>query len=104
MPGKRSAVTLRRAAANDADAVAEVLVAAGVAAWAGFLGEERIRTANAGRTHPADVVAADDHGVCGFVAWEATTGGVPRLSVHPRRWRSGGGRARLAAAEDELRR
>jgi GNAT superfamily N-acetyltransferase len=96
-------MTLRQADAGDARAVSDVLVEAGVAGWASFLGEERIRAANAGRSHPADVVAEDSEGVCGFVAWDATTGEVTRLYVHPRRWRAGVGRALLAAAEDGLR-
>jgi GNAT superfamily N-acetyltransferase len=96
-------VRLRPATERDAGAVAEVLVEAGVAAWSGFLGEERVRAANAGRTHPADVVAEDAGGVCGFVAWDAQTGEITRLYVHPRRWRAGVGRALLAAAEDALR-
>ena len=74
-----------------------------MAAWASLLGEERIRAANAGRNHPADVVAEDFHGVCGFVAWNAQTGEVTRLYVHPRRWRTGVGRALLTAAEEALR-
>ena len=82
-------VHLRPASASDAPAVARVLVEAGVAAWADFLGEQRIRAANAGRNHPADVVAEDADGVCGFVAWDAETGEVTRLYVHPRRWRAG---------------
>jgi GNAT superfamily N-acetyltransferase len=103
MPENRLVVTLRPAAPSDAHGVAQVLVEAGVAAWAGFLGEERIRAANAGRSHPADVVAEDGDGVCGFVSWDAKTGEVTRLYVHPRRWRSGVGRALLAAAEEALR-
>jgi GNAT superfamily N-acetyltransferase len=101
--GESPGVRLRPVAASDAHAVAEVLVEAGVAAWTGFLGEDRIRAANAGRTHPADVVAEDADGVCGFVAWNAETGEVTRLYVHPRRWRAGVGRALLAAAEEALR-
>jgi GNAT superfamily N-acetyltransferase len=98
-----SPVRLRPAAASDAGAVAEVITEAGVAAWAGFLGEDRVRAANAGRVHPADVVAEDPDGVCGFVSWDAETGEVTRLYVHPRRWRSGAGRALLTAAEEALR-
>ena len=88
--------TLRPAAPDDARAVADVLVEAGVAAWAGFLGEERIRAANAGRSHPADVVAEDGQGVCGFAAWDATTGEVTRLYVHPRRCPRKGARTAVA--------
>lgn len=83
--------------------VAHVLVEAGVAAWAGFLGETRIRAANAGRGHPADVVAEDEAGVCGFVAWDSETGEVTRLYVHPRCWRANVGRTLLVAAQEALR-
>jgi GNAT superfamily N-acetyltransferase len=103
MPESRLGVRLRSAAATDAQAVAQVLAEAGVAAWSGFLGEERIRAANAGRRHPAEVVAEDGDGVCGFVSWDAKTGEVTRLYVHPRRWRAGVGRALLAEAERALR-
>ena len=74
-----------------------------MAAWAGFLGEARIRAANAGRAHPADLVAEDAEGVCGFVAWDVGTGEVTRLFVRPRSWGAGAGRALLEAAEDALR-
>jgi GNAT superfamily N-acetyltransferase len=94
---------LRPARSDDAPAVAQILIEAGVAAWADFLGEERIRAANADRTHPADVVAQDADGVCGFVAFNAHTGAVSRLYVDPRRWRAGVGRALLVAAEEGLR-
>jgi GNAT superfamily N-acetyltransferase len=103
MPHSPGVARLRPAAAGDARAVAHVLVEAGVAGWASFLGEERIRAANTGRSHPADVVAEDGEGVCGFVAWDATTGEITRLYVHPRRWRAGVGRALLATAEEGLR-
>lgn len=103
MADERAAVRLRPATGDDGDAVAGVLVEAGVAAWAGFLGEERIRAANADRLHPADVVAEDAGGVCGFAAWDAATGEVTRLYVHPRCWNAGVGRRLLTAAEDALR-
>jgi GNAT superfamily N-acetyltransferase len=99
----RLRVRLRPPAAGDADAVAHVLVEAGVAAWAGFLTEGRVRAANAGRNHPADLLAEDGDGVCGFVSWDARTGELTRLYVHPRRWRAGVGRGLLAAAEGALR-
>jgi GNAT superfamily N-acetyltransferase len=95
-------VSLRPATPADAPVVADLLTEAGVAAWGNFLGEGRIRTANAGRIHPADVVAEDSSGVCGFVAWDVLTGEITRLYVHPRRWRSGVGRALLMAAEKAL--
>jgi GNAT superfamily N-acetyltransferase len=96
-------VRVRPAVAEDAQAVAEVLVEAAVAAWGDFVGDERIRVANAGRIHPADLVAEDSDGVCGFVAWDTETGEVTRLYVTPQRWGAGAGRALLTAAEDALR-
>jgi GNAT superfamily N-acetyltransferase len=97
------APTLRAAAAGDAEAIARVLDDAAVAAWGGFLSEELIRGANAGRIHPADLVAEDAAGICGFIAWDAETGEVTRLYVTPRSWGQGAGRALLTAAEDALR-
>jgi GNAT superfamily N-acetyltransferase len=95
--------TLRRATAADARALGEVLTAAGIAAWGAFLGAERIEAANRGRRHPADLVAVDDDGVAGFVAWDAETGEITRLYVHPRAWGRGAGTALLDRAEDALR-
>lgn len=100
--GRMAAFRLRPATERDAPAVSDVLTEAGVAGWSSFLGEERIRRANAGRTHPADVVAEDAEGICGFVAWDAATGEVLRLYVHPRCWGAGVGRALLEAAEAAL--
>jgi GNAT superfamily N-acetyltransferase len=97
------ALTLRPAVDGDGEAGAQVLVEAGVAAWSDFLGEQRIRTANAGRRHPADVVAEDAAGICGFVAWDVGTAEVTRLYVTPRRWRAGVGRSLLTTAEEALR-
>lgn len=90
--------TIRPATSEDADEVTEVLTEAGVAAWNGFLGEERIRGANAGRHHPADLVAVDEDGVLGFVTWNAADGEIERLYTHPRGWGAGAGAALLDAA------
>jgi GNAT superfamily N-acetyltransferase len=79
------------------------LTAAGVAAWAPFLGEERIRAATTGAEHPADLVAVDDEGVFAFVAWDAETGEIQRLFTHPRGSGRGAGRALLERALDALR-
>jgi ribosomal protein S18 acetylase RimI-like enzyme len=95
--------TIRAPSAGDAAAAGDVLTAAGVAAWAGFLGEERIRTATAGAEHPVDLVAVDDDGVLAFVAWDASTGEVLRLYTHPRGWGRGAARALLDRALDALR-
>jgi GNAT superfamily N-acetyltransferase len=95
--------TLRPGTPADCRAAGEVLTAAGVAAWAAFLGEERITDANRGREHPVDLVAEDGDGLLGFVAWEAATGEVTRLYVHPRGWGSGAAAALLHGAEDALR-
>lgn len=96
--------TIRRAEADDARAITDVLVAAGVEAWAPFLGEERIRAANRDAAHPADLVAVDGTGtVVGFVAWDDATGEVLRLYAHPRVQGEGVGAALLARAVDALR-
>lgn len=81
-----------------------VLTAAGIAAWSGFLGRERIESANRGRRHPADLVAVDDEGVFAFVAWDSPTGEILRLYTHPRAWGRGAGAALLERALDALRR
>ncbi len=95
--------TIRPATPDDADAISEVLTAAGLAAWGAFLGEERILAANRGRTHPADLVAVDEEGVLGFVAWDPATGEILRLYTHPRARGRGAGRALLDRALDALR-
>ena len=95
--------SIRAATPADAAAVSEVVTAAGVAAWSGFLGRERIEEANRGRRHPADLVAVDDDGVFAFVAWDSATGEILRLYTHPRAWGRGIGRALLDRALDSLR-
>jgi len=95
--------TVRPATRDDADAIAAVLTAAGVEAWGGFLGAERIEAATRGSAHPADLVAVDDLGVLGFVAWDAATGEILRLYTHPRAQGRGAGRALLDRALDALR-
>jgi GNAT superfamily N-acetyltransferase len=94
---------IRAATPADAAAVSEVLAAAGVAAWSGFLRRERIGEANRGRRHPADLVAVDDDGVFAFVAWDSCTGEILRLYTHPRAWGRGVGGALLDRALDSLR-
>jgi GNAT superfamily N-acetyltransferase len=95
--------SIRPAAPEDADAVSDVLLEAGAKGWA-YLGEERIRKANRGKHHPADLVAVDeDGGVFAFVAWDAGSGEIVRLFTHPRGWGRGAGRALLERACDALR-
>ena len=95
--------TIRPATPADQPAIGEVLVAAGVEAWGAFLGAERIAAANRGRVHPADLVATDEQGVVGFVAWDTATGEITRLYTHPRAWGRGAGRALLDRALEALR-
>jgi GNAT superfamily N-acetyltransferase len=92
------AYTIRAASEADAEATGMTLVAAANAAWGWFLGEERIAAANRDRRHPADLVAVDSQGVFGFVAWDADTGEITRLYVHPRGQAQGAGRDLLAHA------
>jgi GNAT superfamily N-acetyltransferase len=94
---------IRPAIREDAPAISELLSAAGVAAWGAFLGAERIKEATAGREHRADLVAVDDEGLLGFVAWNAYTGEIMRLYTHPRGWGRGAGQALLDCALDALR-
>ena len=103
MTSEQGSWEIRPAAPEDAAAVSDVLTAAGVAAWGGFLGEERIEGATRGVRHPADLVAVDEEGVFGFVSWDADTGEITRLYTHPRAWGHGAGRALLDRALDALR-
>lgn|GEM_PF-3406049 len=95
--------TIRPAETDDAEAISDVLLEAGAKAWA-YLGEDRIRKANKGLLHPADLVAVDEQGeVFAFVAWDTDTGEIVRLFTHPRGWGYGAGRALLEAACTALR-
>lgn len=94
---------IRAATPADGEAIADVLTAAGFAAWGDFLGDERIEAANRGRQHPADLVAVDAAGVLAFVAWDAATGEILRLYTHPRGWGQGAGGALLDRAVAALR-
>lgn len=95
--------TLRPAREEDAATLSEVLTEAGVAGWGEFLGVERIRSATAGRVHPADVVAERTGAVVGFVAWDDETGEIKRLFVLPEAWGTGIGTALLDHAIAALR-
>ena len=97
-----SAFRVRPAVAGDAPMVTDVLLSAGLAAWSEWLGEERIRAANTGRSHPANLVAEDDDGIFAFVAWDDATGEITRLYTHPRGWRRGAAAALLAAGCEAL--
>jgi ribosomal protein S18 acetylase RimI-like enzyme len=101
-PRAPSGFAIRPATKADSDAVAAVVLAAAEEAWSSFLGRERIIEANRGRAHPADLVAVDDGGVFGFVAWDVETGEITRLYVHPRGQRRGAGRALLGQALEAL--
>jgi len=94
---------IRPATADDAEAVTEVILEAGVEAWS-YVGEERVRNGIAGKRYRADLVAEDGDGVLGFTAWDPATGEVVHLFVHPRAQGRGAGRALLEAACDDLRR
>jgi GNAT superfamily N-acetyltransferase len=94
---------IRPATPADAEAISDVLLSAGLQAWAGFLGAERIEEANRGQTHRADLVAVDAEGVFAFVAWDEKTGEIELLYTHPRGQRRGAGRELLNRALDALR-
>lgn len=87
----------------DGAAISAVLTAAGVAAWGAFLDPELIEAATRDADHPCDLVALDDQGVCGFVAWDSASGEILRLYTHPRAWGRGAGGSLLDAALDALR-
>jgi ribosomal protein S18 acetylase RimI-like enzyme len=94
---------IRTATPRDADAISDVLLAAGLAAWGPFLGTERIESANRGRRHPANLVAVDDDGVFAFVAWDDMSGEIERLYTHPRGQGRGAGARLLTRATEALR-
>jgi ribosomal protein S18 acetylase RimI-like enzyme len=94
---------IRLAAPADAEAISEILLRAGLAAWGPFLGADRIEEANVGTVHPADAVAVDGEGVLAFVAWEEDSGEVSRLYTDPRGQGRGAASALLDVALDALR-
>jgi peptidase E/GNAT superfamily N-acetyltransferase len=117
----RPGLVLRPAIHTDANAVAELFVAAGRTGWAAFLSPGQIasivpdpatwaeRITQAG---PDDLVAAaDDEGVAGFI-WvrqapdldlDRPTGEVATFYTHPRVWGGGVGRRLMALGLDRLR-
>jgi GNAT superfamily N-acetyltransferase len=90
---------VRAAEAADHDAMAEVFLAAGRAAW-GFAGEEALAAMRAPAITSA-LVAEDEHGVAGFVVPADCV--IALLYTHPRVWGAGLGRELLAAGEAALR-
>ena len=91
---------MRAAEPADHDAMAEVFLAAGRAAW-GFAGEDALAAMRAPFFGRGELVAEDESGVLGFVAAVACE--IDLLYTHPRAWGSGAGRALLAAGEGVLR-
>jgi GNAT superfamily N-acetyltransferase len=80
--------------------MAELFLAAGRAAW-GFAGEGALAAMRAPVLTGGELVAEDESGVVGFVAPRNCE--IDLLYTHPRAWRSGAGRALLAAGEAALR-
>jgi GNAT superfamily N-acetyltransferase len=91
---------IRPATAEDAEAIAEVFLAAGRAAW-GFAGEAALTAMQAPPMRGGELVAEDADGVVGFVTPAECE--VDLLYTHPRVWGGGAGRALLLAAEAALR-
>ena len=91
---------MRAAEPADHDAMAEVFLAAGRAAW-GFAGEEALAEMRAPYFGRGELVAEDESGVLGFVAAVACE--IDLLYTHPRAWGSGAGRLLLEAGEAVLR-
>jgi GNAT superfamily N-acetyltransferase len=95
--------SIRPARPDDAGTISAVLVRAGIDAWGGFVGAERIERANRGVRHDADLVAVDSEGVFAFVTWDEATGEVTRLYTDPRGQGRGAGSALLGLAAEALR-
>jgi peptidase E/L-amino acid N-acyltransferase YncA len=111
------ATEFRFATPDDVPAMAAVFDAAARAAWASFVGADRLAAAP-DRTamfrermqsgSPRDVIgASDEHGLSGFVWVHASdahdTGEVDLFYTHPRAWGSGIGRRLMQLGLDELR-
>lgn len=101
-PASGGAWWIRIAEPEDGAAISDVLLRAAIVAWGGFLGVERVESANRGRIHPANLVAVDGRGVFAFVAWDAASGEITRLYTDPRSWGRGAGSALLALAVDAI--
>jgi ribosomal protein S18 acetylase RimI-like enzyme len=93
---------IRLAGPEDAAVVSDVLLRAGIVAWGGYLGTERIENAIRGRPQPANLVAVDSRGVFAFVAWDPASGEITHLYTDPRAWGRGAGSALLALGVDAL--
>jgi RimJ/RimL family protein N-acetyltransferase len=98
-----AAWAIRPASSEDSDAIGQVVTDAGVAAWGGFLGEDRVREALGKASHGADLLAEDDDGVLAVVAWDEATGEILLLHCHPRGWGGGSAGALLDRALGALR-
>jgi GNAT superfamily N-acetyltransferase len=91
---------VRAAEPADYDAMGDVFLAAGRAAW-GFAGPEALAAMRAPAFTGGELLAEDEHGVVGFVI--AMRCEIDLLYTHPRVWGSGLGRELLAAGEAQLR-
>lgn len=91
---------VRAADPADHDAMAELFLAAGRAAW-GFAGADALAAMRAPAFTGGELVAEDEQGVAGFVI--ARNCVIDLLYTHPRTWGKGVGRALLAAGEAALR-
>jgi RimJ/RimL family protein N-acetyltransferase len=91
---------VRAAEPADYDAMGELFLAAGRAAWA-FAGPEALEAMRAPAFIGGELVAEDEQGVAGFVI--AMRCEIDLLYTHPRVWGSGVGRELLAAGEAQLR-
>jgi GNAT superfamily N-acetyltransferase len=91
---------VRAAEPADHDAMAELFLAAGRAAW-GFAGEAALAGMRAPAFTGGELVAEAGGEVVGFVVPVGCE--IDLLYTHPRAWGSGAGRALLAAGETALR-
>ena len=91
---------VRAAEPADHDAMAELFLAAGRAAW-GFAGADALAAMRAPAFRGGELVADDERGVAGFVI--ARRCEIDLLYTHPRTWGKGVGRALLTAGEAALR-
>jgi GNAT superfamily N-acetyltransferase len=91
---------VRAAEPADHDAMAELFLAAGRAAW-GFAGDAALAAMRAPAFTGGEIVAEEGGAVVGFVV--PADCDIDLLYTHPRVWGSGVGRALLAAGEAALR-
>ena len=98
MSGAR--MTVRPATPDDAEAMAEIFMAAAREAW-GFVGEEALDAMTPPELTGGELVAEDRRGIVGFAVVNGCE--VDLLYTHPRVWGHGSGRALLVAAEEAFR-